>query len=126
MAWRTLMILASLCVVSACASSGTADNTQVAAAAPQATTAMPASNASSETQGSEDVIEAHKSEAPSESFAVNNDEEIVCRRERITGSNISKKVCRKASDMAARAADDQAALRQIRSQRAGGAGINGN
>ncbi len=126
MAWRTLTVLASVCVVSACASSGTADTTQAAAAAPEATPAIAATEAPAEAQASEDVTETQENEAPSESFAVNNDDEIVCRRERITGSNISRRICRKASEMDARAADDQAALRQIRSQRSGGAAINGN
>ena len=122
MAWRRLMVLVSVCVMSACASSGTADNTHAAAAGPEA--AIAAGEASAESQSTEEDGESAVAEA--ESFASNDDEEIVCRRERITGSNISRRICRKASDMDARSADDQAALRQIRSQRSGGASINGN
>jgi hypothetical protein len=47
------------------------------------------------------------------------DDEIVCRREHVTGSHFKRKVCRRASDLAARAEEDKAALRQMRAVRSG-------
>ncbi|MEL7448671.1 MAG: hypothetical protein AAFN78_05640 [Pseudomonadota bacterium] len=87
---------------------------------------MAASDASSDAQAGKD--DAEMAAAEGESFAANDDDgdEIVCRRERMTGSNIAKRVCRKASDIEARAEADQAVMRQRGSIRSGGATINGN
>lgn len=57
-------------------------------------------------------------------------EDIVCRSEAITGSKFRRKVCRNVADIEARADEDQAALRQMRSIRSGSSndmqGIRGN
>jgi hypothetical protein len=57
-------------------------------------------------------------------------DEVVCRSETITGSKFRKKVCRRVADIEARADEDQAALRQMRSIRSGSSndtqGIRGN
>lgn len=45
--------------------------------------------------------------------------EIVCRRERATGSNISRKICRTVAEMKAREEEDQAMMRQMRATRSG-------
>ena len=50
---------------------------------------------------------------------VQDEDDVVCRRERATGSNIARKICRSTASLAARAAEDQAALRQMRSFRSG-------
>lgn len=47
------------------------------------------------------------------------EDKIICRREFVTGSHFRKKVCRRASDLAARAEEDKAALRQMRAVRSG-------
>ena len=104
-----ISLLATVFFVSACATSG-----------PEAT------------ESSEQVeVSAAETEAPLQASAnpqdividqveiVQDEDDVVCRRERITGSNISRKICRSTASLAARAAEDQAALRQMRSFRSG-------
>lgn len=46
-------------------------------------------------------------------------DEIICRREYVTGSRFTKKICRRASDIEAAATEAQNALSQIRSNQSG-------
>ena len=51
--------------------------------------------------------------------AASNPDEIVCRREKQTGSKMSKRVCRTRAEIEARAAKDQETLRQSRATQTG-------
>ena len=115
---QKLLLVAMLSVfVAACASSGSGD-TSTTPSAQVVTSELHTDNPEYDT---DDLIMDNKSTS---AIAQNDPDEIVCRRERATGSNISRRVCRRRADIEARAADDQGALRQMRSTASEGTGAN--
>jgi hypothetical protein len=115
---RILIAAMSMCIA-ACASSGpeapdTAEPVAAAAVAPDESLAA----------ATDEITDADTpdAEAVANSEAADYDpNERVCRRERKTGSNLSRKVCYTRAELEARAEADQAALTQMRNQRSGGA-----
>lgn len=98
--------------IAACASSGSED-TSTSPSAQVVTKALETDNPDYDV---EDLIMDNKSTT---AIAATDPEEIVCRREKATGSNISRKVCRRRADIEARANDDQGALNQMRRNASG-------
>lgn len=63
--------------------------------------------------------EAADGEAKTASATEEKKDKIICRKEMVTGSRMTKKVCRTAADIKARAESDKDALRQMRTVRSG-------
>ena len=105
--------------IGACASSGP-QTSAPAATAPSAQAEAATSDASSQAtaEGIED-LDAPDVPKTAQAYTDSNGNEIVCRREQLTGSKMSRRVCRLRSDIEAREEEDQAALRQMRSIRSG-------
>ena len=105
--------------VGACASSGPEAPAAAATAPSQQAeaTASDAATAPAE-EGIED-LDAPDVPKTAQAYTDSKGNEIVCRREQLTGSKMSRRVCRLRSDIEAREAEDQAALRQMRSMRSG-------
>ena len=128
MTGRISLAAITICL-GACASSGPEAPAEVAAASEVAAPTEEASPEAVDAVGPDeslmmtaadldDPVMPGKATAGSAATADKPDE-IVCRREKQTGSNFSRRVCRKRSDIEDRATDDQGALRQMRSTRSG-------
>lgn len=109
---RRISVAATAICIGACASSGPEAPAPAAASAPVEAVAPEAAPAAA-------AGEIHDLDAPNveQTASIAPDDkadEIVCRRERITGTRMSHKVCRKRSDIEATEADSQEALRKMR------------
>ena len=108
-----LILIAVLSVsIAACASSGTEDKST----SPSAQVVTKKLETDNPDYDVEDLIMDNKATT---ALASTDPDEIVCRREKATGSNISRKVCRRRADIEARADDDQGALNQMRRNASG-------
>lgn len=118
---RHISLAAIILCISACASTGPD------APAPAAADAV-ASDISSDPPGS--VI--HDPNAPvvhvsASASAASDSDEIVCRREKQTGSRMTVRVCRTRAEIDARAEKDKESLRQSRASQSGSdCALNGN
>jgi len=111
----------SVCI-GACASSGPeAPAPAETAVVPATTVAAPASVDATATDqpSAAPAGEIHELDAPgvemtAKALPGDESDEIICRRERETGTKMSKRVCRRRSDIEARAAEDQGKVREMR------------
>lgn len=108
---RRISVAAIAVCIGACASSGPE-------APPPASTA-PAQAVAPDTPSAAAEGEIYDLDAPNveQTASIAPDDkanEVVCRREQITGTRMSRKVCRKRSDIEATEADSQEALRKMR------------
>ncbi len=104
-----LTVLMFTITIAACASSGpeTASSAQGEAAEAEQV-------AAAESDGGLESADAAQAEQVA-AVAEEPEDEIICRREKQAGTNLRKKVCFRRSALDGRAAQDQEALRQMRS-----------
>jgi hypothetical protein len=110
-----MMIAAITVCIGACASSGP-DAPAPAATAPPADVSAVTSETSTVTpEGGIHDLDAPGVETTASLAPAEGEDEIVCRREIITGTRMSHRVCRRRADIEAAAEDSQDALRKMRS-----------
>jgi hypothetical protein len=102
---RISVVAISICI-GACASSGP----EAPAASSASVDAVASDNPSAPPAG-----DLHEPDASDVEKTASDSEEIVCRREKATGTKMTRTVCRTRADIDARAAKDQDALGQSRS-----------
>ena len=110
---RISVAVIAICI-GACASSGPEAPAPAAAASPPAVDAVASDKPVAAPAG-----EIHDIDAPNVPMTANvppgaGSDEIVCRREIVTGTRMRETVCRKRSDIEERAGDDQKSLRNMR------------
>ena len=114
-----ILVAAISIFIGACASSGpeapasavTAPSASVDAVAPDNPSAPPA--------GDPQDLDAPDMPQTASASPENDPDEIICRRERETGSNFATKICRTRAEIEAREAQDQELMRGIRNRRTG-------
>ena len=106
---KRLSVLMFTITVAACASSGPETESAAQGEPVQATEAAAAgTDGAPETTAAPDAEQIAAADAEPE-------DELICRREKQAGTNLRKKVCFRRSALEGRAAQDQEALRQMRS-----------
>ncbi len=109
MIYRISLVAISM-FVAACASSG-----------PDAPVTNEPEAAAALAPGESSAVDTPNAEAVASTEAKDYDpNELVCRRERATGTKLAKKTCYTRAQLEERAEQDQAALTQMRNQRSGG------
>ena len=104
----------SICI-GACASSGQEAPAPAVAASPASVDATAPDQPSAPPAGEFHELDAPDAELTARVLPGDESDEIVCRKERATGTKLSRTVCRKRSDIEDRAGDDQVGLRKMRS-----------
>jgi len=112
MTGRILVAAISICI-GACASSGAEAPSPAATASSASVDAVASDKPAAPPAG-----ELHELDAPDVALTANvlpgdESDNIVCRKERATGTKMSRTVCRKRADIEARAADAQEATRKM-------------
>ena len=117
---RVISVAALSVFIGACATSGP-EATAPEATAPPATANAVASDSPAAPSGDE-TPELDATSAPelADASSEGDPNELICRRERESGSNFYKKTCYTRAQLEARQETDQEALRQMRSMRSGG------
>ena len=110
---RIISLAAILLCISACASSGP----EAPASAGANTVASDTASAPPQGEGGEQY-EAQVQVTANAAAATDSDE-LICRKERQTGSRIATKVCRTRAEVEAREAKDQDRMREMRSRTSG-------
>jgi len=90
---RRYLVAASFLAIAACATSGPAPQE------PAATAAIPVTEQTSTSKAAADEVEFVEVLEVAEMADVRDEDEIVCRRERKTGSHRAKRVCRSRSSV---------------------------
>ena len=117
---RIFLVAFSLCIA-ACASSGAGTPNPEAAASVSSVDAVATEDVSAEVSDELTDLDTPAVDATASAEPEADPNEVICRREKSTGSNISRRICRTRAEIEARAEADQAALDQMRQQRSGGA-----
>ena len=104
----------SMCIA-ACASSGPETPAPAETASSASVDAVASDNPSAPPAGDLHEMDAPSVEKTASASPENDPNEMVCRKEKVFGSKMRFRVCRKRSDIEARSASDQEALRNSRS-----------
>ena len=107
---RFISVTALSVFIGACATSGPEATAPAATAPPATANAVAADNPELDTTDAPELASAEAEYDPNE---------VICRRERESGSNFYRKTCYTRAQLEARQETDQEALRQMRSMRSG-------
>ena len=110
---KRIFLVATAFCIGACASSGPEAPATAAAVPAENVDAVAANTDSATPEGEIHDLDAPNVE-PTEAVAQNDENEVVCRREIITGTRMSHRVCRRRADIEAAEEDSQDALRKMR------------
>ncbi len=118
MSGRFLLAVVSICI-GACASSGPEAPEPVATSSTQGVETVAANNSAAEPAEDFYALEPDGVEPDESEVRPEKSNEMICRREKLTGSNIARRICRTRAEIEAQAAEAQQQLHEMRSPRTG-------